>query len=106
MSDRQKAVLIILALVVLVPAAIALNGWVFTVLWAWFVVPMGAPVLGVWHALGIGLVVHMPLRGLAAKSDITSTKPAADRLTDAAATTFGTPLLTLALGWFFRAMML
>lgn len=33
-----------------------LRGWVLTKLWFWFVVPFGAPFLGLAHGIGISLI--------------------------------------------------
>ena len=32
------------------------DGFVLAKLWGWFVVPLGAPVLGVWQAVGLAIV--------------------------------------------------
>jgi len=41
----------------LVPLAI-LRGWVLSILWGWFMVPVfGLPALGIAQAIGVGLVV-------------------------------------------------
>lgn len=41
-------------------AAVAYNGWVLTMMWAWFVVPtFGLPVLSVVPAVGLALIVSM-----------------------------------------------
>ena len=34
-----------------------LRGWVFSVLWGWFIVPLGGPHIGIAHAIGISMVV-------------------------------------------------
>jgi hypothetical protein len=42
------------ALVVgLIVLSLLLNGWVFSWLWLWFLVPLGLPAIGVVHAIGI-----------------------------------------------------
>jgi hypothetical protein len=38
--------------------AAILQGVVLSVLWGWFVVPLGLPALGIAHAIGIALVVR------------------------------------------------
>lgn len=37
--------------------SIALRGVVLSYLWLWFLVPLGLPVIGIMHALGISLIV-------------------------------------------------
>lgn len=36
------------------------SAFVFTVLWGWFVVPLGVPAIGLFHALGLGIVFLFP----------------------------------------------
>jgi len=38
-------------------AAALLRGWVLSLLWDWFLVPLGVPSVGFWHAVGLCLVV-------------------------------------------------
>jgi hypothetical protein len=53
----------------------ALRAWVLTVLWGWFVVPLGVPAIDAWHAFGLSLLMELftyrrskddPLDGLTA----------------------------------------
>lgn len=53
-SDGQK----IAWLLVLIPLSI-LQAWVGSILWAWFIVPMGVPALSVPQAIGIGLMIAL-----------------------------------------------
>jgi hypothetical protein len=41
-----------------IPSGI-LRGYVFATLWSWFVVPLGAPAMGLAHAYGLGCLVTM-----------------------------------------------
>lgn len=50
--------------VALMVAATALRGWVLSVMWAWFVVPLGVVPLGVAHAIGLS-AVFAALKGVA-----------------------------------------
>jgi len=38
---------------------IIFSGFVTAELWGWFVVPLGVPAIGIAHALGLRLVVHV-----------------------------------------------
>ena len=38
-------------------ALVLLRGWVLSVLWGWFLVPLGIPAIGISHALGVNLIV-------------------------------------------------
>jgi hypothetical protein len=45
-------------LVLLLPLTL-FSGWVAKCLWLWFVVPLGAPELGLWHAAGLYLMARV-----------------------------------------------
>ena len=36
-----------------------LGGWVLSLLWAWFLVPMGLPAITIAQAIGVSLVISM-----------------------------------------------
>ena len=46
----------VLILILGIPLAL-LNGWALSVMWGWFIVPLGAPALGLIQAIGITYVV-------------------------------------------------
>lgn len=46
----------ILAMLVLLPAGIFLSGVVLSDLWEWFVHPLGLPIIGIAHAIGLSLL--------------------------------------------------
>ena len=53
MSDEKvNGKLLVTALLLLVPITV-LRGYVLTQLWAWFIVPFGAPQIALWHACGV-----------------------------------------------------
>ena len=54
----MKTVALVLGIVVLVVLEVLLTGFAFSVLWGWFVVPLGVAALGVAHAIGLGMVVR------------------------------------------------
>jgi hypothetical protein len=48
------------AVIGIVSALIVLNGWVLSILWGWFIVPLfGLPVLSIPYAIGMALIVGM-----------------------------------------------
>lgn len=36
---------------------VLLSGWVTMLLWGWFITPLGAPTIGLWHAVGLNIIV-------------------------------------------------
>ena len=89
-EDAENAIAL-LALVAMVPLML-LQGWALSLLWAWFVVPLGAPAIGIVHGYGLMLVVTLCSQpGMKPES-------LARWLSQAAAR----PLLFVAVGWLFK----
>jgi hypothetical protein len=49
---------IILLLIIIIPIGL-LRGWALSLIWLWFMVPLGVPEIGLFHAWGLSLVVGM-----------------------------------------------
>lgn len=62
-------VLGVLGFLVLDIPAMILRGYVLSVLWRWFVVPLGVPEIGIAQAIGISIIVGLVMLGVATKSD-------------------------------------
>lgn len=91
-----------LALVVMMPIAIAVRGAVLSQLWAWFVVPLGVVAITLPWALGISLIAWF-------LTDHTSNqyegKSMSDIVTTVAASALGGPLIALGMGWLYHGWM-
>lgn len=48
----------LVAIVTLV-AGVFLRGLTLSLLWGWFVVPLGPPAVGLWHALGLAVLANL-----------------------------------------------
>jgi hypothetical protein len=46
------------ALIMLIPLGL-LRGWVISIMWGWFVVPLGILPLSIVHATGLGVLITM-----------------------------------------------
>ena len=53
----MKAIGIITVTLVTMVLSTLLNGWAFSLLWEWFVVPLGYPVLSVPQAIGLTVTI-------------------------------------------------
>jgi hypothetical protein len=86
---------------ILIPLIAILQGWVFTVLWGWFVVPtFHAPELSIAVAIGLTIVV-----GMFRRVDIDMReKTSNEKLTEAIATIV-MPFVFLFLGWIVTLFM-
>lgn len=49
---------IIFLLILIVPIGLY-RAWVLTVMWMWFIVPLGLPEIGIAHAWGISMAIGM-----------------------------------------------
>lgn len=78
------------------PLLFAWAGYVDAKLWAWFLVPLGVPSIGVAHAVGIGILIR------AFTSQVQSKAPANSRVL---ATALVLPAVWLLFGWLTRAAM-
>ena len=62
--------------VVLVTLAlsVAVNGFVVSTMWNWFIVPLGAPSIGFWLAAGISLLISLFTTSQSDENDIEFSK--------------------------------
>jgi hypothetical protein len=78
-SDEEKAVVMTVGCIIMLlatPFTAVLNGWVLSVLWAWFLVPLGVPAINVVTAIGVALVVaYMTYQLQTGKSDPDASYP-------------------------------
>lgn len=89
-------------LAITIPLGIPLiiwRGYVLSVLWRWFVVPLGVPTLGVAHAVGIATTVYLLRKG--------SKREEIDReyIIRATATSIVAPATALLIGWLAHGWM-
>ena len=63
-----------LAIVVFGLAYMAYEPWLLTLLWRWFAVPSGAPVIGFWQMAGLNLLVAVFTWRFIPKGDDLKTK--------------------------------
>lgn len=89
----------------IVPFSVALRGWAVSVLWGWFVVPLGVAAIGMWNAAGISLIAGF----LTYRSDLTTKddndKSPWDAVIRATAVAVLLPMLMLAFGAAYRGLM-
>ncbi len=74
--------------------AVVVRAWVFTLLWSWFVVPLGAPEVGIATAVGLALIISLFTQHLA-KEETKDKSMINDLITRA----FLAPIVTLIVGW-------
>ncbi len=85
----------VLGLAILTPA-IVLEGWIITLTWEWFVVPLGASAIGIAHAIGLNVLLSLFFHRYRKTPD------------DAAAVVkhaYTAPLWFLAVGWVAHLVM-
>lgn len=81
----------------IIVGAAAIEGLVVSILWRWFAVPLGFPVIGIAHAIGLSMLVHMMASGISARKSDASTGRILWAL-------FVAPFLILGIGWIVRGI--
>lgn len=81
------------ALPLLGAAACAYYGWAASIMWGWFLVPLGAPSLAWWQLAGIGLTVS------ALRTDVTADIKSDQKWYAVLLRAVLAPLFSLAMGW-------
>jgi len=70
MTDKKKeeeaalgCLLVLVAFAVSIPGSIY-TAWLQSYWWLWFAVPLGAPVINLWHIFGLRLMISHPNMGI------------------------------------------
>jgi len=53
----MEILVILILLIVTITLSSILNGWALSLLWSWFMVPLGLPPIGIAWAIGISIVI-------------------------------------------------
>ena len=86
-----------------IPFFALLRGWVISIMWGWFVVPVfHLPVLGVLQAMGLALVVGVIMPGYSSAKN--ENKSLLTLVGEFIAIAFG-PLVALFIGWLIKSFM-
>ena len=84
--------------IIIVPLSMIMHGWVLSIMWGWFVVPLfGLPALTIPYAIGISAVVGIFKGNSTANKD--DNKTATTKFLEALFVAFVAPLITLGFGW-------
>lgn len=73
------------------------RAWVLTVLWSWFLIPLGAPAISITSAIGISLVVGMFTSHIQTKMETAT--DTSTLIGKALGTAIGGPAVVLLIGW-------
>lgn len=79
--------------------SIILRGWVLSTLWAWFLVPIGAPAIGIATALGISVIIGLFTMHLNHETVKVSNKSLPELFANIISKSIGSPLISLLVGW-------
>jgi hypothetical protein len=94
---------ILVLLVILLPGSIIMSGWVLTILWSWFIVPVfNLPSLTIPYAIGISTVISMLTNKTVSSNAVNNKnekKETSTVIAEALALSFGVPLFLLFFGW-------
>lgn len=78
------------------------RGWILSILWGWFIVPFGAPALGIAWAIGIAIVVNFLTYQLPNSDDERETT---DIIIGWVVHTVAAPFMVLFVAWIVHAFM-
>jgi hypothetical protein len=97
---------VILLVVIGISAAILVNGFVISTLWAWFLVPLGLPQIGIIHAAGISILASYPLSIISIKIDrIMKNTKGAEETIPTILIYLLVPVMALFLGWILTLLL-
>lgn len=90
----------VLMLIGLIVTGVVLRGWAISTLWGWFLVPIGAPAIGINTAIGIAVIIGLFTHHLVHDVvKIGDKRSAADLFSTVVSRTVGAPLMALLVGW-------
>jgi len=100
--DEKPSGLMLVAVCASIFAGLPFEGWTVSLLWHWFVAPLGPPDIGLWHAIGLMVLVNMLALNATRCRDNRDERERAGMLLTMS---FGVPAFVLAAGGFARWMM-
>jgi hypothetical protein len=102
-SETKKKLIVAGLLFCLAVPSWMLWGYCFTTMWAWYMLPLGAPVLSLWQSVGLAVMFGL-LRDYSVKLETAEQKKAAEDETASelfirGASTALAPVVALLMGW-------
>lgn len=95
--NQKSDFLSVVGLLVMLFLAVIASGGVMSILWMWFLVPLGLPAISVAHAIGLSLLSSL----LIGRGNVTKHED----MGVAIGTAIGTLIVTLGLGWLVHLFM-
>jgi hypothetical protein len=93
--------------ILLIPLFMGVQGYAIMKLWLWFMTPLGLPVIGLWHAVGIkGTVGYLARNWQPLPADWVGKDDEGAGLVMTLAEEFGVPLFVLVFGYVVHWLML
>lgn len=102
-DDCLQAIAAFAIALITIPISVVLTGWALSILVGWFLVPLGFPTVGLWHAAGISAILQLALRPSPTwkADDDVSLRACCNRLLMAVFA----PLFAIALGFVLKSFM-
>ena len=97
------ALYILLVTIGAIAGICVLNGWVLSILWGWFLVPLGLAPISVISAIGIALILNYIQKDF--KAEETEGDTAIDKFVNAITKALAKPLGALFVGWIITLFM-
>ena len=101
--DFTDGVMLTLLSIVLIVSSVLVSAWAIATLWIWFLVPLGLPVIGYAHALGINLMMTVFTQDFNTKSEESDDKVKKFVTQIVKAILF--PVIFVGIGWIYHSFM-
>ena len=99
----MKAIGIITVTLVTMVLSTLLNGWAFSLLWEWFVAPLGYPVLSIPQAIGLTMIIAYATHQY--QRDENKGKPFTEVLAWGVSLAIVKPLMSLGIGLIIKSFL-
>lgn len=84
---------------------VVIRGWALSTLWAWFLVPIGLPAIGIATALGISVIIGLFTVHLNNDKIKVDKNSSSDMIGTIIAKAIGGPLVSVFIGWIITLFM-
>lgn len=99
------ALLLIIGIFAAIFALVAFRGFVLSYLWAWFLVPLGLPEIGIAHAIGIAMMMALVAKNVEKEDEKREPTEALTRSTRWFAVAFAGTLFAWGMGYILHEIM-
>lgn len=101
MDNKMYGLIILILVPLLVPFVYIINGLVLSIMWRWFIVPLGVIAIGKAHAIGIASIVGM----VAKNSNQEDNRDVSEKFVAFISVGIVSPFIVLSIGYLMKSLM-